>query len=71
MDQIDLKVLKIGARLQNNKVVGNPKFLMDFSVTPPSALIQINGAFEIPVLQTYASCNVLLDKNAASRSNQR
>ena len=63
MSQIDLKVLTIGGSLnKNNKVVGEPEFLMDFKAMPPSALIAIDGAVEIPVLQSYASVHILLDK---------
>ena len=62
MDQIDLKVLKIGKEIKNGKVVGNPKFLVDFNILPPSALIEIQGAFEIPILMSSGAVTVKLNK---------
>ena len=71
MDKLDLKVLKIGARLNSkNQVEGNPKFLMDFNAMPPSAVIQINGAFEIPILQTYARFTFSSTRKALSSSRK-
>ena len=62
MDEIDLKVLKIGATLDGEKhVQGKPKFVVDFSTS--SALIDIEGSFEIPILETSGSVKVLLDKD--------
>ena len=62
MDHIDLGFLKIGKEMKNGKVVGNPKFLIDFNLSPPSALINIRGAFNIPILQSSGEVTVALNK---------
>ena len=64
MDQIDLGFLKIGAALDGTGgVKGNPKFIMDYAVIPPKALIDIEGAFSIPILQSSGQVKVLLSSD--------
>ena len=64
MDQIDLGFLKIGAALDGaGGVKGNPKFIMDYAVIPPKALIDIEGAFSIPILQSSGQAKVVLSSD--------
>ena len=54
MDQIDLGIVKIGGSLDGINVVGDPKFIVDFNMVPPTAAIDIE-ALSRSILQSGLS----------------
>ncbi|KAJ9448890.1 hypothetical protein DIPPA_22347 [Diplonema papillatum] len=75
MDLVDLKIgdepfLRIGKELDTtNKAVGGAKFLIDLKGLPnPSALIEIAGAFDIPLLDSYGYVAITLTNEIFSFS---
>eukprot|EP00755_Sulcionema_specki_P002194 Sspe_Gene.3372::Locus_1110_Transcript_2_2_Confidence_0.667_Length_4186::g.3372::m.3372 len=75
MDNVWLKILgtslmRIGERLEGKKAVGGARFLVDLQGTPsPSALVEVAGAFDIPVLKGYGALNVVLNGEAFNFSS--
>ena len=54
--------LRIGSHLDGNKqAAGGARFLVDLNILPPRAEINIQGAFDIPLLKSYGEISLVLD----------
>src|SRR5210317_428428 len=52
--------MQVGGTFNKNakKIEGNALFLLDFKAAPPSFLLDIEGAFYIPGIMTYATVDI-------------
>ena len=54
--------LRIGSHLDGNKeAAGGARFLVDMNILPPRAEVNIQGAFDIPLLKSYGEVALVLD----------
>ena len=54
--------LRIGSHLDANKeAAGGARFLVDMNILPPRAEVNIQGAFDIPLLKSYGEVALVLD----------
>ena len=59
--------LRIGSHLDGNKqAAGGANFLVDLNILPPRAEINIQGAFDIPLLKSYGEIALVLDSQKLS-----
>ena len=70
MDQIDLGIVKIGGSLDGINVVGDPKFIVDFNMVPPTAAIDIEGAFRSRSCNRTALSKFSLERKALSSARE-
>ena len=67
MDHIALKFgsvdfIRIGSHLNaQKKAAGGARFLVDLNIAPPRAEVNIQGAFDIPLLRSYGALLLIVD----------
>ena len=67
MDHIALKFgdvdfMRIGSHLDDaKKAAGGARFLVDLNIAPPAAEVNIQGAFDIPLLRSYGALLLIVD----------